>query len=60
MDVSENRGFSTQTIHLKKKGVFHYFHNSFWGVSPYFWKHPYIHIILIYPAPSEAIGSICS
>ena len=38
MGVSENSGFSPQIIHFNR--VFYYFHPPFWGVSPYFWKHP--------------------
>ena len=30
---------SPQIIHGLLE-VFHYFHHPFWGVSPYFWKHP--------------------
>ena len=40
MDVSENNGFSPQIIHFNR--IFHYFHPSFWGKIPYFWKHPYV------------------
>ena len=34
-------GETPQIIHFNS--VFHYFHHPFWGFSPYFWKHPYMH-----------------
>ena len=30
----------SQIIHFNR--VFDYFHHPFWGIYPYFWKHPYI------------------
>jgi len=40
MNVSENSGFSPQIINFHR--VFHDFHHPFWGLYPYFWKHPHI------------------
>ncbi len=37
MGVSKNNGTPKSSIVI---GVFPYFHHPFWGVSPYFWKHP--------------------
>ena len=34
--------------HPLKNRVFHYFHHPFLGFSPYFWKHPSIHLDLPY------------
>ncbi len=28
--------------------IFHYFHHPFWGVSSYFWKHPYIVLLFAF------------
>ena len=43
----KNGGFSPQIIHFDR--VFHYFHHPFWGIYPYFWKHP---LILKFPHPA--------
>ena len=32
-------GFPPKSSHFKK--VFHNFHHPFWGIYPYFWKHPF-------------------
>ena len=52
MDVSENSGFSPQTIRFNR--VFHY-EPSILG-RPYFWKHPYGGFLKCWVSPTTIGG----
>ena len=54
MDVSENSGFSPQSIHFNR--VFHYFHHPFWG-TPIF-GNTHIVISLVFGGVTLPIGAL--
>ena len=48
----------SQIIHFNR--VLHDFHHPFWGVSPYFWKHPYLLPRHLWRwLPCSPFGGIC-